>query len=159
MIIKTIAAVAGVLALSAAPACAGVYADELGKCLVSSSSPADQIVLVQWMFSAISVNPNVASMTSISPAQRKSYDQQMAHLTQRLLTVDCRKQTIEALKYEGDNALESAFGVLGGVAVRTLTSDPKTAQAMGAFGDDMDKDAFTQLQKDAGIPVDPAAKK
>jgi hypothetical protein len=137
--------------LFATPAAAGVYAEDLGKCLVSSSSQADQIILVQWMFSAMSVNSNVTALTKVTPEERKVYDLRMAQVVQRLLTVDCRKQTIDALKYEGTGAFESSFEVLGGVASRGLMSDAKTNEAMGAFGADLDKDKLVALYKEAGI--------
>ena len=42
-------------------ASAGVFADELSKCLVKSSSTDDRVLLVQWMFGALSLHPRGAA--------------------------------------------------------------------------------------------------
>ena len=41
------------LAFQVAPAWAGVYADDLSRCLVGKSTDADKIVLMKWFFSAL----------------------------------------------------------------------------------------------------------
>jgi hypothetical protein len=57
-------------ALSAsAPSVAGVYTDELAKCLVESTTARDRTTLVRWMFGAATAHPDVASIAKAAPAQ------------------------------------------------------------------------------------------
>lgn len=131
---------------------AGVYADDLSKCLVKSASTDDQLLMVQWIFSGFSLHPAVQPLVSITPAQRASFDQGIAALFQRLLVNDCRSETIDALKYEGPSSMEVGFKTLGEVAGRSLTTDPRVSQAMQGFLAYVDKDKMGELMKAAGIP-------
>jgi hypothetical protein len=49
---------------------AGPYTDDLSKCLVKATSADDQIIFMQWMFSAISLHPTVSGLTTITAEQR-----------------------------------------------------------------------------------------
>lgn len=75
---------------------------------------------------------------------------------QRLLTVDCRKETIEAIKYEGGGAMETAFGTLGQAAMRQLISAPEVAKGLEQLGEYIDKAEFEKLGVEAGAT--PSAK-
>ncbi len=129
---------------------AGVYTDDLSRCLVKSSTQSDNTALMQWMFAAMSVNPAITSMTSVTPAQREKYDRSAAALIERLLLKDCRKETLEAVKYEGEKAIEASFSVLGQVAARGLMSDPGTMAGMQNLTTYLDKDKWIALGKEAG---------
>jgi hypothetical protein len=138
-------------------ASAGPYTDDLSKCLVKSSTAGDQVSLVQWMFSAFALHPAVQPYASINQEQRSALNHKMADLTQRLLLEDCRKETIDALKYEGSGAMEAGFAVLGQAAARGLMGDPHVAQGLQGLSTYFDKDKMTQLSKDAGLPQKAAA--
>ena len=73
-------------------------------------------------------------------------------LNERLLTSDCRAETIDALKFEGSQVLESSFGVLGGVAMRGLMSSPEVQATFGTLSSYTDKNKMKLLARDAGIP-------
>jgi hypothetical protein len=149
-ILAAAALLAGVLAANGAAA--GVFTDDLSRCIVASASPADQTRLMQWMFALMALNPTVKPNAAITDAQRKAIDQGAGALMQRLLTVDCRKETVAALKNEGPPAIEASFRVLGEVAVRGLMSDPSVASGVQAFANYMDQDKLAELGRDAGIP-------
>jgi hypothetical protein len=136
-------------------ASAGIYTDDLSKCLVSSASQADKDVLIEWVFAAMSTNPVVKSMSSVTPEQRTVLTRSAAELMQRLLVSDCRKETVAALKYEGDSAFETSFGVLGQVAMRGLMSDPVTDAELQKLAGDVDKDKLADLWKEAGLTLPP----
>ena len=142
----------------AGPAAAGVYADTLGKCLVSSSSDDDKIALARWIFSAMSANPKLSDMVSISASQRDALDHQFAQISQRLLLKDCRKETVDALKFEGDSIFEKSFAVLGEAATQEVMNNPDTQAAVAKFANYFDKQALLDLEKEAGVPVDAGAK-
>jgi len=136
---------------TASAASAGVYSDDLGKCLVAKTSEADKTLLVQWIFSSMSVHPVVARMTSISAEQRRALSGKAGQLYQRLLITDCRTETVAALKYEGENSLESAFGILGQVAMKNLMNDPNVAKEMEALADGIDEAKLRALGQEAGL--------
>jgi hypothetical protein len=116
--------------LNAYPASAGVYTDDLSKCLVRSSNADDQIVLMQWMFGVLALAPAVQPFSSITPTQRETLNRKGADLFVRLLSDDCRQQSIDGIKYEGLMAVQGGFQVLGQVAARGLTTDPHVSEGM-----------------------------
>lgn len=133
-----------------ASASAGLYSDDLARCLVAKSSDADKITLMQWMFSAMTAHPAVQSMTNITATQREAFTKKGADLFQRLMFVDCRTETVGALKNEGSPAIEAGFQVLGQVAARGLMSDPAVAAQMGSVAKAMDASKLAALAKEAG---------
>lgn len=141
--------------LFASPASASVYSDDLGRCLVSKTSDLDKTQLVQWSFAAMSATPAVQKLTTATAAERDQYDHLMAKLIERLLEVDCRKETIDAVKYDGPNSIELAFNLLGQVAFKTLATDPAVNQALGGFIKYVDEKKLKALFSEAGITAPP----
>ena len=115
------------------PASAGIYTDDLSKCVVRATTASDKQLLMKWMFSAFSSNPAIASLSKVAPGDHESFDKSMALIVERLLLSDCRKEAIDAIKYEGGSAIENSFNVLGEVAVRDLMSEPNTSASVGKF--------------------------
>jgi len=69
----------------------------------------------------------------------------------RLLTENCRKESVAALKNEGNSAIGVAFGVLGQVASRDLMSNPNVEKGMGDLGTQLEGDAkLGALLKEVG---------
>jgi hypothetical protein len=112
---------------------AAVHTDDLSKCLVKSSNDADRLVLVQWIFSGLSLHPAVQPLVSITTEQRNAFNEKVAALLSRLLVEDCRKEAIDALKYEGSAALDASFQVLGQVASRDLMTEPHVAKGLSGL--------------------------
>lgn len=137
---------------------AGVYTDDLAKCLVKETSPDDQKALIFWVFSGMALHPDVKDYAKISETRRQESDKQIAGLLQRLLTADCRTETVASLKYEGSHAIEASFSVLGQVAMRGLMSDPEVGKGMEKVSDYLDKAKFDDVSKAAGLPVVTPAK-
>jgi hypothetical protein len=129
---------------------AGAYTEDLSKCLVSSSSAADQAKLVAWIYAAMSAHPDIRAYSNITAAQRDAVLKDAGALVQRLLTVDCRAQASAALKNEGASALDPAFSTLGAFAMRNLVSNPEVSQAM-AIDKYMDVQKLQDLGKEAGV--------
>jgi len=96
------------------PALGGMYADEMAKCLVKSTDPADRSVLVRWLFAAGASHPDVVATVSISGSQREDLNRAIA-------------------------AFEAAFQVLGQVAGRELFSHPAVAGSMAEVDKYLDK--------------------
>lgn len=141
------------MALAAPPVAAGIYSDDLAKCMVKSSNQDDQLSLVRWIFAAMTLHPAIQDYANMSPAQRAEVDGKSAALVTRLLTVDCRAETVAAVKYEGPSVLENAFRVLGEVAMRGLVSDPKVTQGFESWGKALDEEKLGAIFKDAGLTV------
>jgi hypothetical protein len=135
--------------LASQSATAGPYSDEMAKCLVTSTSETDKNFLVKWMFAAASLHPAVKSISSISDAQRNEMNVKTAKLFERLLTESCKSQVQQAIKYEGQSTIESAFQVLGQVAARGLFSDPSVNGFIAQLGNHIDKQ---KLESVIGAP-------
>lgn len=123
------------IALASPPAVASVFTDDLSKCLISKTTPAQKTILVNWMFSAMSLNPNVSKFASIPAQERKRFNVEMAHLFETLLTVSCRSETQLAVHNDGNQAIATGFNLLGQVAGRELFQNPEVAKGMS----DLDK--------------------
>ena len=136
---SVVCATLSLVVLAAPSAFAGPYADEMAKCLVTSTSESDKNYLVKWMFAAAALHPAVKSISSVSDAQRNELNIKTAKLFERLLTESCKKQVQTAIKYEGQSTIESAFQVLGQVAARGLFSDPAVNGFIAQLGNHIDK--------------------
>jgi len=155
----TLAASAALLSLCAAmPAHAGLYSDDLARCLVGATTTADKTNLVRWIFSNAALHPEVASITAISPEQRVEIDKTAAALLQKLLTQSCRQPYSNAIRYEGAAAMETSFGVLGQVAMKELMSNPAVNAGFGAFGQYVDQQAVKDAAQLPGDAAKPAGK-
>lgn len=133
-------------ALCLSPAAqAGVYSDDLSRCLVNATSAKDKTDLIRWMFANAALHPQVATISSVSTEQRVRINRNTATLIQRLLTQNCRKPTQNVFKYESKNAFESSFQVLGQVAMRELMSDPKVGNGFGDFAQYLDEAKMREL--------------
>jgi hypothetical protein len=130
--------VAGIVFLFSSIVSAGVYTDDLSRCLVESSTSSDKIVLVKWMFTSMSLHPAVKSMASVSAKQLDNSNKETADLFVKLLTKTCKDQTVKAIKYEGEVAIHSSFNVFGQVAAKELFSNPDVAAGMSGLEKHLD---------------------
>ncbi|MCR5879885.1 hypothetical protein [Phenylobacterium sp. J367] len=141
----------GLSAVAATSANAGVYGDDLSKCLVESAGPKDQAVFVAWMFSAMSHHPDVARYSNLTDAQRKAMAVEAGSLMQRLLVKDCRQQSMKALKFEGGAALPESFRLFGEFAMQGLMNHPSVSEGMANLEGGVDQKAFDALFAEAGV--------
>lgn len=135
------------LALPFTNAFAGPYGDKLGNCLVESTSQRDRNILIVWMFSAASQHPVVRNILNVSPEQMDLANKNMADLTVKLLTENCKVETSEALKNEGATALESSFRLFGQVAGNELFTSPHVAGALAGFEKHLDSSKIEELMR------------
>lgn len=125
--------VLAILLLAPGYSFAGPSADDLGKCLVQSTTPEDKSLLVRWMFTTMALHPKVRDLASVSDERRAEVSKAAAGLFQSLLTKSCRSEVITALRTEGASTFESSFNVLGQVAGRELFLDPNVAAGTAAL--------------------------
>ncbi|MGZ8993582.1 MAG: hypothetical protein ACXW16_06150 [Burkholderiaceae bacterium] len=109
---------------------AGPYADDLGKCLVKSTTSADKRALVKWMFATASLHPDIQPIAAVSAQQRDSLNKAIGALFDRLLTQTCSQQAIQAFNFEGGSTIEYSFQILGQVAARELFADSAVVAGM-----------------------------
>ncbi len=130
---------------SSAPAIAGVYTDDLSRCLVESSTSEDKLTLVKWMFTGMALHPTVKPMAPITEEQRDGANKNAAKLFVRLLTETCVAQTKNAVKYEGQLAIQSSFQVFGQVAGKELLTNPDVAAGMSGLEKHFDSDKLNEV--------------
>jgi hypothetical protein len=135
---------AGLLASGAVQA--GPYTDDLSKCLVGKSTMDDHVVIVQWMYAAMSRHPAVAAMGKVSDAEVDKANARMAELFTRMLTVTCRDQAVLAMKNEPGIAMQQSFQELGTVAGRELFINPDVQQGMSGITKYLDPSKFQALK-------------
>jgi hypothetical protein len=144
-IMKKICFIAALMFLNLSTAYAGSYSDDLGKCLIDSTSTKDRNKLIVWMFSAASQHPVVKDLLTVSDARLESANKDFAELTMKLLTVDCKSETQKAVRYEGTKSIESSFNVFGQVAGRDLFSSPYVAEAMAGYSKYLDSARLEEI--------------
>jgi hypothetical protein len=132
-------------------ASAGVFSDDMSRCLVRSATREEQTTLIRWMFASLALNPDVASLSAITADQRDEINRKAADMFRRLLLNACHDESVLALKNEGAPAIEVSFSALGQSAARGLMTDPQVVAGLRNL-QQLDKDVFVQLVKDAGLP-------
>lgn len=115
------------------PSLAGPYADAIGQCFANSTTGKDRIELARWVFSSMALHPDVAGSSAITPEKRESINQSTGALFNRLLAENCTKEVKEAVKFEGQAALKSAFESLGKLAMQELMSNPAVGAGFSGF--------------------------
>ena len=126
-------------------ALAGIYIENLSKCLVKSTSIEDRAALVKWMFTAVSLHPAVQSLTTISKQQLDETNRNTADLLTRLLTHSCEQETMKAVEFEGNITIQTSFQVLGEIAGRELFSSPEVNDGMSEMGKYLNQDKLDYL--------------
>ncbi len=139
--------VAVVLALAPAlPASAQEAPGDLQSCVVAATGPDDQRTLVQWIFSAIALHPDLADMAQVSDARREQTNRAMGALMERLLVVDCADHARQAFQAgAGDGAVGEAFARVGQMAGEGLFADPRVAAEASGLIRHVDMNRLVEL--------------
>lgn len=112
---------------------AGSYADALSQCLIRATTPADQKVVVRWAFATMALDPDVASMAAVTPAQRQAVNQKAGALVTDLLVQSCSQPVQQALMFEGTNGAQAAFEAWARWALTGIAGEPHVLQGAGAL--------------------------
>ena len=123
---------------------AGIYTDDLSRCLVDKTTAKDKDVFVKWMFTALSHHPLVEKDVSLSAEAVDEANKNMAELMVGMLTVRCLDAAKNAIKYEGQASIQSSFSVFGQVAGQELMGNPKVAESLSGFDKHLDSDLFNR---------------
>jgi hypothetical protein len=141
---------AGVLLVTSGGVNAGIYTDDLSRCLIEKSTSNDKIKLVKWMFTAMSLHPAVNGLARVTKADRDAANKEMAELMMDLITVRCVEQSKKAVQYEGAVAIQTSFQLFGQIAGKELFSNPQVAEGMSGLQKYIDADRFN---KRLGLPA------
>ena len=133
------------LNLSNQPTIAGPFGDEMARCLVTSTNNRDKNKLVKWIFRVYGEHPEVSYMVDLSDREKKIIDKDVAHIFTRLLSEDCIDETKNALDYEGDNVMFTAFSVLGQAAAKGFNDDPTVKRSINKFAEFIDIEKLNYL--------------
>jgi len=79
-------------------------------------------------------------------------DRSVAALYEKLLTQTCRKQTEDAIRYEGVSAIQTSFNALGQAAMRELMSNEKVAAGAENFTNYLDKKKIEAMVQEGASP-------
>ena len=138
-----------IVALAVArPVFAGPYSDALGKRLVESTTSEDRVLLIRWMFALMSLHPEIKDLTTVTPQQRTELNREAAKMFEDLITVRCAKEAREAIRYEGMQAIQASFQLLGQVAARGLFDDPQVKTGAAEMDKYLDKEKFKKLMQE-----------
>jgi hypothetical protein len=101
------------------------------------------------MFVALANHPAVKSVASVSKTQSDEANKTTGKLFMRLLTTSCKDDTVRALRYEGAEAIQAGFGVLGQVAGRELMTSPHVTASLAGMEKHLDTNRLQGLVKNA----------
>jgi hypothetical protein len=138
----------------AAPAHAGAYADALSQCLIHATTPADQKVVVRWAFATMALDPDVASMAAVTPAQREAINQKAGALVTDLLVQSCSQPVQQTLIFEGTTGARTAFEAWARWAITGLAAEPHVLQGAGALLQYLDMGKLMSLVPLQGLTPD-----
>jgi len=97
------------------------------------------------MVSAYAEHPRVSDIVEVNELAAKRASTETADLFLKLILVCCVKEAKEAIKYEGDYAMETSFQVLSKVVAMELIGGPTVNQKITEFTEYLDTDAFNKL--------------
>lgn len=117
---------------------AGVFTDDLGRCLIGKLTGDDKVILVRWLTVVYAAHPALVGIATIDASKVEAIDQSMAGMFMRLMTVDCVDAARTAIQNEGVGAIGASFGVLGQSAGAELMVDPAVGAAGMRFGSHLD---------------------
>ena len=143
--LKQILVLAALAAAFTSPVQAGPYADDLSRCLVEKTTPADKNALIRWVIAVTTLHPAVQPIARVEAEARARANQETARIFERLLTQQCLDQMQQAVRYEGAAAIQGGFQTLGQVAMMELFADPTVAAALG----ELDKAIDVQKLREA----------
>ena len=120
-------------------------AQALSTCLTRSTSSADHLVLIRWIFVAMARHPSVSDLAEIPDAQRVAANRQVGALFNRLLLDSCRNETRAAFQAEGEKALEVPFATLGEHAMTGIMEHPDVNAAIVEMTAYLDRERLAAL--------------
>lgn len=139
------AAAVAIVCAGAGKAEAGVHQEALKQCMARSTTEADRNDFMAWLFVAISAHPSVQGLSRVTPEVRDAASQRVARAFTRLMTKDCRAQTLAVMRYEGMDAFGAAMKEFGQSAGEGLMQHPAVNAELERLVSFMDEKDFQSL--------------
>ncbi|BBB29390.1 hypothetical protein [Neptunomonas japonica] len=125
---------------------AGIFSDDLTRCLTEKTTSSDKTLIMKWMYAGMSKHPEISSSSTITDKQAQHLNQRTAELVVDLMTKRCTATAKKALKYEDKAAFVAAFQVLGKVAMKELMRNKEVNAHIGGIGKYISKEALETLK-------------
>jgi len=116
---------ASTLAAQAQPA-----VNAFGKCLGDNTTGRDRKDLARWLFVAMGAHPDMKAISTINPSAPEDSSKAAGRLFTKLVVEACPKEAKAAVDAVGSGAFQSAFTVLGQLAMQELMTDKDVAAGM-----------------------------
>jgi hypothetical protein len=139
---KFVAAITAVIvssALTSSTALAGDATDALSACLADNTTGRDRKDMARWVFVGMASHPEIQSLSNVTQAERDGLDRILASTVTRLMTESCVKETRSAMEKDGSTALQTAFAVIGRLAMQELMSNPKVSASFSQYAKYIDQ--------------------
>lgn len=117
----------------------------LGTCLVDSLNGRERKQLAQWIFFGMAAHAELAAFTTITADDRTELDEITGSLITRIMTEDCGDEAQNAIQANGPAAIQSAFEMVGNVAMMELMADPNVATSLMNYQRYLDQEKFNAL--------------
>jgi hypothetical protein len=104
--------------------------DAFAKCLSESTTGKDRKDLARWLFLSMSAHPDMKAVATVLPSAPEESHRIAGALFTRLIAEQCPKQAKAAVDAVGPVAIQSAFTVLGQLAMQELMADKDVAAGM-----------------------------
>ena len=140
----------GILTALGGTANAGVYGDDLAKCLIGKTAEEDRVAFMTYTFVAMAQHPAVRPYASATPEQLDQLQTRAARIMEQSLTEICRAEAISAIRFEGPASIGSAFQAFGAAATSDLMTVPAVAKGLEGVGDKLDTGKLEALGIAAG---------
>ena len=119
-------------------------ASSFKNCLVNNTTDKDKIMLVRWVFSAMSHHPALASDYKVSKDNFIKHEIAVADYLEYVLGTKCKSETKAALKGDQEKFM-AAFEFLGNTAFESLARDPNVNKALETWINQLDKNFFQKF--------------
>ena len=114
--------------------------EQFAQCLVDGLTGKERKALAKWIFFAIAAHPEISTFSSATPQDIEDSDKFVGSLITRMLTEDCPAQ-LKAANAENPLALQSAFELVGQVAMQELMSNQNVTTSISNYS------RYADLQK------------
>jgi hypothetical protein len=123
----------------ASPAVAGSATDALTACLADNTTGRDRKDMARWVFVGMSSHPEMKAISNVTNEDRDALDRTMATMVTRLMADNCQAQAKAAMEKDGSAAFQTAFGVIGRLAMQELMSNPEVNSSFSRFAKYIDQ--------------------
>ena len=126
----------------------GPFTDDLARCVIVKTTERDKIALVNWIWFAMSVHPDIAKNmgSKVLDKEREIAEKKVAYIVSNLFLDKCKEETENAFKYEGREAI-GAFKPLGEMSMKTLMQNKKVGDSLSSYSEFLNPNLLEMMKK------------